>query len=119
MAARPDEKGLHVEVYRSVDFPDCTLGGVTSKHGRCLLLGVDGPTSVEENNRYSGYPVLRIVRHPAVATRLYAVPVDVETSGPGRMQFGGNFVYSCDSRFRQVCMYPIPVHDRDASKEWQ
>ena len=25
---------------------------------------------------------------------------------------GGNFVYSSDSRFRQISPYPLPVHDR-------
>jgi len=28
------------------------------------------------------------------------------------VMFGGNFLYSCDSRFREICSYPIPIHDR-------
>jgi hypothetical protein len=26
--------------------------------------------------------------------------------------FGGNFIYTSDSRVREICAYPIPIHDR-------
>jgi hypothetical protein len=30
--------------------------------------------------------------------------------------FGGNFIYTSDSRLRNVCKYPIPLHDRNESR---
>lgn len=41
----------------------------------------------------------------------HAEPIDQPSGMVGPM-FGGNFCYSSDSRFREICQYPIPIHDR-------
>lgn len=42
---------------------------------------------------------------------LVAEPIGADWVGR-RLMFGGNFIYSSDSRFRALSSYPIPVHDR-------
>jgi hypothetical protein len=101
-----ETNGLSVQVYRckydhSGDC-DCTNGGITSKMNSLILGGVPNcPFTGDENNtvvlveRCTGY--------------VCAVPVKQPEGMCGPM-FGGNFIYSSDSRFPSN--YPIPVHDR-------
>ena len=47
---------------------------------------------------------------------IYAEPIDAP-EGVGWMM-GGSFIYSCDSRFRNLLNeYPIPLHDRQETPE--
>jgi hypothetical protein len=43
--------------------------------------------------------------------------VHAEPMQEGTYSHGGSFIYSSDSRFRRLNPYPIPLHDRDMSKE--
>lgn len=91
-----------VRVFRDT-LGDCTNGGATSKAGSFILV----PEGVAFQ---SSEPILRLNRR-MIGGREYlrAIP-DGETR---HVMFGGNFVWSTDSRFRrQVSEYPIPVHDR-------
>ena len=60
------------------------------------------------------HPAVRIVRR-ILFGREY---IHAEPYENGYYAFGGRFIYSCDSRFRQdLNQYPIPLHDRDMNKE--
>jgi len=113
-------KGMMVEIYKPADGSDCTNDGVTSKAKEALLVGDDIPQIFSERE---GVPVLRVERRAildhcpgcgdnALGEKwdyISAVPVDLpEGIHPAA---GGNFIYSCDSRFRVIFEYPIPVHD--------
>lgn len=102
------KKGMLVFVYRHGS--DCTAGGITSKLDQMVLVGpgIEGPFEVKDDE-----PYLELQRKNVNGEYLYAVPRNVgdKRSLVGPM-FGGNFVYSSDSRFRKVCAYPLPVHDR-------
>lgn len=88
---------------------DCTNGGVTSKHERVILVpeGAEVPKDAK-------MPVLKVVRRTfGGKPYLHAEPIEAVGAGRTGYMAGGNFVYSCDSRYRQwVCEYPIAVHDR-------
>ncbi len=131
-------KGMHVSIYKPADMGDCTNGGVTSKATEALLVGpvieichdpsTPGhagcdrrkerpdlviPEIFADRGQFaegaSKYPVLRVeLRHGG--TYVVAVPADIP-EGTWTM-FGGNFIYTSDSRLRAICPYPIPVHDR-------
>lgn len=106
------KKGLLVYVYRNAEFGGCTNGGVTDKFTKLTLVGdgVEGPFEVDD-----GEPYLELVRN---AYRVHAEPRNFgDVSGLVGPMFGGNFVYSSDSRFRKVCPAPIPVHDRYETQE--
>lgn len=110
-------KGLYCFVYRS-GLGDSTNGGVTSVNrmksdGMVLLVGhgVHGPTTVEEAQK-SGHPVLMLQPRNGIIRAIPYMPDNKENIW---WMFGGNFIYSSDSRFPCVCngsKYPIPVHDR-------
>ena len=68
-----------------------------------MLLVGDGIPEIFEGE---GLPVLEVL--PGHISGFRAVPV-VQPSGMAGPMFGGNFVYSSDSRLPRE---PIPVHDR-------
>lgn len=94
---------------------DCTNGGVTSKNERVIL--VPEGVAIPEN---ASLPVLKVVRRNIGGKPyLHAEPVNRPGAGTmGTWMAGGNFLYSCDSRFRTwVSEYPISVHDRSETQE--
>lgn len=93
-----------VEVLRP-DY-DCTNGGVSAQRSQMLLVDGEDDVPAEVN----GLPVLVLVRRNIGGQPyLHAKPVSAGTS---HTMFGGNFIYTSDSRFRELCQYPIPIHDR-------
>lgn len=103
---------IRVSILRDAQFGDCTNNGVTSvARGvkTAILIGVrDGYLTKEDAQ--PGEPVLQIYRRK-IGREEYVVAIPIGV--PSGLMFGGNFIYSCDSRFREsVCAYPIAVHDR-------
>jgi hypothetical protein len=96
-------KGLPVQVYRAAGY-ECTTG-VTHIHDKVLLVGEGVPRVFEDDG---GLPVLKLVRRNVCGhEHIHAEPVEIPQ---GLRMFGGNFVFTSDSRFPN--RYPIPVHDR-------
>jgi hypothetical protein len=95
-------KGLLVQVYRD-NLGDCTINGISSKNDSLILVG-NGPSEGTEENS-----VKIVTRKFRWGNYIHAEPLiyPKEKSWP---MFGGNFIFSCDSRFPSK--YPIPVHDR-------
>jgi len=104
----------HVNVYRPDH--DCSNGGVTEQCNRLLL--VDEPDPPETIN---GLPVLVLERRGVpsmLCARPATPPRGIDSVDAG--MFGGNFVWSSDSRFRQeMSQWPIPVHDRFEGRLWR
>ena len=100
------KKGLLVFVYRNT-LGDCTADGVTSKLDKMVLLDVPN-TPFEPKDDQSDALVL-VKRELFGKEYIHAEPVHKKPGMVGPM-FGGNFIYSSDSRFPSK--YPIPVHDR-------
>lgn len=99
-------KGLIVSVYKSGDI-DCTNGGPSSKFNRFVLVDKDiqGPFSPSDD-----IPAMVLVRRQLGGREyIHAVPASLADK---QVMFGGNFVYTSDSRLSAVAKYPIPVHDR-------
>lgn len=99
-------KGIHVSVLRST-LGDCTNGGVSSKQDTFLLVGEGIPAVFEAR---PGEVVLELVKRTLGGQEyLHVQPKGVPSH---RLMFGGNFIFSSDSRFRNVSQYPLAVHDR-------
>ena len=107
-------QGLSVMVYRT-GTTDCTNGGVT-RPGTHLDFAVfdkaiGGNLSLEKYSDRAQSVCLRLVRR-TIGAREYIHAEPMGSENQGAPMFGGNFIYTTDSRFRNVCPYPIPVHDR-------
>ncbi len=104
-------QGLLVEIYRNAAGYDCTNNGITSRVTNAILCGGGMPEICEE---HEGVPAL-ILKTKSYRGQpyYYAVPADADPKA--WYMFGGNFVYTSDSRFSEHCPYPIPVHDRRES----
>lgn len=72
------------------------------KQKEVTLMSVDGPDEPTEDA-----PEIVVVER-----EIYGKPYKhVELKDGERTAFGGRFVWCCDSRFRSVHPYPIPLHD--------
>ena len=99
-----ETNGLSVSVYRWT-LGDCTAGGISSKYDSLILEGVPRcPFKGTEEN------TVRLVKRNLFGGEyIHAEPIKQPEGMAGPM-FGGNFIYTSDSRFPSK--YPIPVHDR-------
>ena len=106
-------KTLPVEVYRC-NLGDTTNGGISASRQHLYLACDDGFVDMDPSDPV----VLRIVKRELFGkTYIHAESycgkaavfsrTDGATVGP---MMGGNFIWSCDSRF--PADYPIPLHDR-------
>jgi hypothetical protein len=100
-------KGLHASIYRS-DY-NCKINVMNDKKSVTIIDDqIDELFEPDEN-----HPPVRIVRRQlAGGEYIHAEPFE-----PGFYAFGGSFVFCSDSRVRALNKYPIPLHDRDMSKE--
>lgn len=109
------KKTLPVQVYRC-GFTDCTNGGISSIRHTLYLECDKGFHEVEDDDPclirlvqrtlpWRNYSYLHVEQVSPSVTTLHKV-------GP---MFGGNFVYTSDSRFPSD--YPIPIHDRFETPE--
>jgi hypothetical protein len=103
------KSGLLVYVYRW-NLEDCTNGGITSKVDKIILVGENIPKIFEVGE---GKPYLEL--ETSHTGYIKAVPRNFKQNGEIGGMFGGNFVYSSDSRFPSK--QPIPVHDRFETQE--
>lgn len=105
-------KGLSVSIYKD-HLGDCTNGGISGGDAITLVLtsikdfngmevAIEAPFEGDETNSVKIVPGNLIGYYKAV-------PV-VQPKGMVGPMFGGNFIYTSDSRFPMK--YPVPIHDR-------
>jgi translation initiation factor 1 (eIF-1/SUI1) len=103
-------KGYRVDIFSS-DYHS-TLNLLNGKNSAILV--TDGKTG-DSSTVMSNEPYLKLItkeRFNRSGTYMYAEPVNYGKEGDWRM-FGGTFVWSSDSRFRdKVSEQPIQLHDR-------
>ena len=100
-------KGLIVYTFRNARNSDSSNGGPTSKFERFVL--VDALID-EVFEARADMPAMFLVRRVIAGNAyIHAVP---ESLRDQQVMFGGNFVWTSDSRVREINQYPIPVHDR-------
>ena len=106
-------KVLPVQVYRWT-LGDCTNGGISGRFDCLYLIGNGGWMEVEDTDPR----LIKIVTRPACGregTYSHVEPVNDPNKKEIGYMSGGNFVYSCDSRF--PFDYPLPIFDRSETAE--
>jgi hypothetical protein len=101
-------KGLTAEIYRG------TYDSIINvMHGKKQVTIIDNQIApVFEANEDS--PPVRIVRRKLFGSDyIHAEPME-----QGSYSFGGTYISCSDSRVKALNKYPIPLHDRDMSKEF-
>lgn len=105
--------GLSVDIFRNAHGLDCTNEGVSSKVIGLTLVNVRGPVEPTESR-----PAAWLV--PGNLPGTCKIVVVEPGTDKGWAMMGGNFAYSCDSRFGQAVENmigvrlgcPVPIHDR-------
>ncbi len=111
-------KGVSVDVFRC-DGTDSTSGGESSperaKNKTFVVFDPEiqsGNYTLAECMANPLFVCLKIVRRDIGGEIYKHVEPIVEDAPRGRRMFGGNFVFTSDSRLRRIASYPMPVHDR-------
>ena len=111
-------KGMLVFVYRCAAFGDSTNNGVTARHTQMILIDPSQKDSqifepqegddvlVVDHRGGRDHPFLTPIARPAKVIGGHLVPAK------GWTMFGGNYVTTSDSRFREAYGHVLPVHDR-------
>ena len=114
---------LSVSVFCDKDLGDCTNNGVTSRHSRMILFSQCTKEEALKHCIESGINVDSALylnmRELWGEDHPFAEPLIKPSNKVGPM-FGGNFVYTSDSRlynFGGKYHLPIPVHDRFETQE--
>ena len=103
--------GLSVSVYSNNEIGECTNGGISSKNKSLIFVDASGPSEGTEENS-----VKLVRRNLSRGEYLHVEPI-IKPDGMVGPMFGGNFIYTSDSRFREISVYPIPIHDRFETSE--
>jgi hypothetical protein len=105
--------GLIAEIFSHRMFKECSNGGISSRVEAVCVINADGPFEPKADR-----PAVMLCKH---AGHVVARPVDPETGKVIEgVMFGGAFISTSDSRFRQAVesllgrpFYgAIPLHDR-------
>ena len=114
-----EEYGLIASVYRDAHGQDTTGGGLSSMGANVYVFGdgIQNGTIVRADLDGED-PILEIRDNKAgAAYGKVAYPVVDRAEGSVGPMFGGNFVWTSDSRFRVEYGGPVPIHDRFETKE--
>jgi len=130
--------GLHANIYRSGHLEhkrlgvmivnDCTNNGWSGNFGfdHVCIVNADGPFEPDEQ-----HPAVLVLRHQLARFNTLHVVSVIHYEARHQTMFGGNFLYSSDSRFGELCIRmmteghysiqtnavhwsigAIPIHDR-------
>lgn len=99
-----ERKGMTVEIYRRAGGIDCTNYGISSRVDKFTLIGPDIPELISPSK---SAPAIKIVEKEAFQRQYQSAYPD---GYENKAMFGGNFIYSSDSRFPYP--YPVKIHDR-------
>lgn len=94
---------------------DCSKGGISSRRNQFLLVDPQNPNlGAFSASEHDSENILVVSRESYLTGEyVYASPLNTDGEKLHGASAGGNFAYSSDSRFRRnVCPYPISIHDR-------
>jgi len=100
-------KGLLVKIVKEYN---CSNNGISARYDRAILVGPE--VAKVSDNLKGDLPIVRIENHYKNYYRAVVVydPSGRETAHLCGGMFGGNFIYSSDSRF--PFDHPVKLHDR-------
>lgn len=110
-------KVLNVTVFKPAGFPDCTANGLSSRvNGGFLFYDCSNDEALEYCKNHDIDPAKQFIMVSRTLwgeDHSYAEPL-VKSNEKAQM-FGGNFLYTSDSRMYRtgnVYKVPVPIHDR-------
>jgi len=107
-------KGLICYIYKP-KHGDCSNGGLSSWADEVTLIDskINGPFEPTPSR-----PAVKIIRRTIRGQEyIHAEPMEDCPDNEIGYMMGGCFIYTSDSRMREVLPYPIPLHDRSELPE--
>ena len=110
-------KVLYVTVFRAAGFPDCTNNGLSARVDNANLFDdcteYEALEYCEKHNLDPNKQFIMVPRTLWGEDHAYAEPL-MKPTGKAQV-FGGNFLYTSDSRMYKtggIYKVPVPIHDR-------
>lgn len=101
-------KALKLDVFKHHS-GDCSNGGISAKFNFVYLEHPEGNYKIDTDNPPEN--LCKLVKRDIFGRQYMHVEPVARPTGCGWMS-GGCFVYSSDSRFRDISPYPLSLHDR-------
>ncbi len=111
-------RALPIDVYRC-PLGDCTNKGISSRYKELLLVCPQGHVTIDDENPPES--AVQLVTRALFGDKIFHIePLKSPAKGHVGWIMGGNFAYSCDSRFgRMIPFYgAVPIHDRQETVEY-
>lgn len=102
-------KCIKAEIF-GCKFGDCSNDGITNRFTDVYIPHDEGCYTIDTDEAPENLVILE-TKNFFGKNYIRFVPYHIMNSGKLYMM-GGKFAYSCDSRFRDLSDYPIPIHDR-------
>ncbi len=102
-------RALSINVYKH-RAGDCSNNGITSRFNEILVICPEGNIEIDESKPLPENLCKVVTRDFGFGIYKHIEPI-VKPNGVGWMA-GGCIGYTCDSRFRRMSEYPLPIHDR-------
>lgn len=104
-------KALPISILEDKRIGNCSNNGISARHKDILLICEDGFMDVDLDNPPEN--ACKVVERDLFGkTYKHIEPLKSVDKGCVGYMAGGSFGYSCDSRFRRISDYPLPIHDR-------
>lgn len=102
-------RALRCGIFEDKSIGNCSNNGISNRYNDVYVLCPDGNIEIDLNDPPENLVSFE-VRNLGFGKFARFTPYN--NNGKWNM-FGGTFVWSCDSRFREhFCEYPVPLHDR-------
>ena len=103
-------RGLMVSVLEDKLTGNCSNNGISNHCDAVILVGEGVPEIFAVSEEH---PAVKLIKRKICGKEyIHAEPVEGKRSNHNGWMMGGCFVYSCDSRFKNINACPIPLHDR-------
>lgn len=109
-------KALPLSILEDKRIGNCSNNGISSRYDQVLLICDEGFIDIDEENPPENAVKIGTVK---IGYDVYAhlEPLKKLDEGCVGWMSGGAFAYSCDSRFRRISNYPLPIHDRQETQK--
>ena len=108
-------KGMIVSIFIDQRIGESSNHGISSKCKEVTLIDKDIPEMHEPTEKA---PAVKLVRRTIRGGEyIHAEPVNGPDPGCVGWMMGGSYIHCSDSRIRDINKYPIPLHDRQETKE--
>lgn len=107
-------RALPITVYSNSNYRQCANGGISERYDELLLIHPEGFIEIDEENPPEN--LVKVVTRQLFGREYMHIEPVARPQHIGWMM-GGSYAGSSDTRFNRISPYPLPIHDRQETRE--